>query len=123
MILTEFDHKTGILFTKFEDQITLLEIVEYIRATKNNKEYPRILKILTDATNSNMNLEFEDLEVIVSENYKSIEKYDCIIDAIVLENPKETALSFLYKELVKTGKYKFEVFSTQEAALRWISSY
>jgi len=104
MILTEFDYKTNILHTKFEGEITLLEVVEYIRATKNNKEYPRILKILTDASTSKMNLDFEDLEVIVSENYKSIEKYDCIIDAIVLENPKETALSFLYKELVKTGK-------------------
>jgi len=78
---------------------------------------------LTDASTSKMNLEFEDLGVIVSENYKSIEKYYYIIDAIVLENPKETALSFLYKELVKTGKYKFEVFSTQEAAIWWLDNY
>tara|TARA_R110001583_G_scaffold93777_1_gene237006 strand:- start:31739 stop:32110 length:372 start_codon:yes stop_codon:yes gene_type:complete len=123
MILTKFNKNTGILDSKFVGTIVLHDIVEYIRATKNNVFYPRVLKILTDATKSDMNLVFEDLEIIVAENYKSIEQYDCIIDAIVIESPKETALSMLYQELAKTGKYKFNIFSTREAAMQWLEKY
>jgi len=123
MILTEFNQKTGVLYSKFEGEVTLNEIVEYILKTKENKLYPRTLKILTDATKSDMNLVFEDLGIIVAENYKSIEQYDCIIDAIVLKSPKETALSMLYQELAKTGKYKFNIFSTREAAMQWLENY
>lgn len=122
MILTEFNHKTGILDSKFEGDITLDELVEYIRATKENTVYPRVLKILTDATKANMNLGYEDLEIIVAENNKSIEKYDCIIDAIILEGPVETALSMLYQELSKTNKYKFDVFYTRKGAINWLKS-
>lgn len=122
MILTEFNQKTGILDSKFEGEVTLNEIVEYIRKTKENKSYPRVLKILTDATKSHMNLVFEDLKIIVAENYKSIEQYDYIIDAIVLESPKETALSMLYQELAKTRKYKFKIFATREASIYWLEN-
>lgn len=123
MIFTAFNKKTGILDSKFEGEVDLNEIVEYIRKTKENKSYPRVLKILTDATKSDMNLAFDDLEIIVTENYKSIEQYDCIIDAIVIETPKETAISMLYQELAKTGKYKFNIFSTRKAAIHWLKNY
>ena len=52
------------------------EIVDYIIATKENGSYPRVLKILTDATEAIMNFSPGDLSRIVEENYKSIEKYD-----------------------------------------------
>ena len=122
MIKTEFNHQTGVLITKFEGDVTLKEIVDYIVATKKNKSYPRVLKILTDATKSNMLLIPQDLEIIVEENYKSIAEYDYIIDAIVLDSPKDTALSILYQQLAKTKKYKFQIFSTQEAAIHWLES-
>ena len=44
MIKAEFNHQTGVLVTKFEGDVTLKEIVDYIVATKNNKSYPRIFK-------------------------------------------------------------------------------
>ena len=122
MVLTNFNHQTGILDSKFEGDVTLKEIVDYIVATKENKSYPRLLKILTDATKANMNFSASDLSVIVNENNKSIEKYNFIIDAIVIESPKETALSFLYQEIAKNKKYKFQVFSTREAAKEWLKS-
>jgi len=120
MVSEKFNPQTGILDSTFEGDVSLTEIVDYIIATKENRSYPRKLKILTDATKANMKLAPDDLSKIVEENIKSIEKYDYIFDAIVLMSPKETALSLLYQELAKSNKYQFQIFSTREAAIEWL---
>ena len=122
MVIAEFNPQTGILDSKFVGDVAIKEIIDYIIATKKNESYPRVLKILTDASKANMNFLPDDLVKIVEENNKSIEKYDYIIDAIVLSSPKETALSILYQELAKNKKYKFQVFSTREAAAKWLTN-
>jgi len=122
MVHASFNTETGILDSRFEGQVTLDQIVDYIRATKQNTDYPRTLRILTDATQAQMNLTPEDLSTIVEENLQSLAKYDGIIDGIVLDGPKETALSLLYRELAKTNKYRFEVFSSRENAYQWLAS-
>lgn len=122
MIITKFNSLTGILDTKFTGDITAQEIIEYIVDTRNNTSYPRSLKILTDATEANMLLNKNDLSPIVKENIKSLEKYDYMIDAIVISSPKEAALSMLFMELTKTEKYKFKVFSTRTAANYWLET-
>ena len=123
MVTTNFNTKTGILESKFEGDINLTAIVNYIIATKENSAYPRLLKIITDATKANFNFSIDDLEIILDENYKSLKKYNYIIDAIIIDNPKNTAISMLYQELAKTNKYKFGVFSTKEAATEWLTIY
>ena len=120
MVTSRFNHETGILDSNFMGEVTLKEIIDYIAATSENKSYPRKLKILTDATNSSMNFSAGDLLAIVNENNKSLENYQYIIDAIVIESPKETALSILYQEIAKNPKYKFRTFSTREAAYEWL---
>lgn len=121
MILSEFDHQSGFLNSKFECEVILKEIIDYIDATKNNKSLPRVLKILTDSTKAIFCIAPNDLSKIVGANNQSLEQYDYIIDAIVLNRPKETALSILYQELAKNKKYFFNVFSTQKAAIEWLS--
>ena len=122
MVLTEFNERSGILHSKFEGNVSLIEVVEYIRATKENKVYPRHLKIITDSREAIMNFNVDDLDVIVLENIQSIENYDSITDAIVLDGAIEMALSILYQELSKLKNYKFNVFSTEEAALNWLEN-
>ncbi|HSQ46785.1 MAG TPA: hypothetical protein VLM44_07705 [Lutibacter sp.] len=123
MVSTKFNPKTKILESKFEGNVTLAEVVNYIIATKENNSYPRKLKILTDSIDAIFNFTIEDLEIIVEENYKSLEKYDLIIDAIIIDDPKNTVLSMLYLELAKTNKYKFEIFATKSAAIDWLNNY
>jgi hypothetical protein len=123
MVIAQFNPQTKILESKFEGNVTLAEVVNYIIATKENNSYPRKLKILTDSIDAIFNFTIEDLEIIVEENYKSLEKYDLIIDAIIIDDPKNTVLSMLYLELVKTNKYKFEIFATKSAAIDWLNNY
>jgi hypothetical protein len=123
MVRTKFNQQTNILESKFEGNVILSEIVNYIIATKDNKSYPRKLKILTDSMDAIFNFTIKDLEIIVEENYKSLEKYDLIIDAIIIDDPKNTVLSMLYLELAKTNKYKFEIFATKSAAIDWLNNF
>jgi hypothetical protein len=123
MISVMFDSKTGILDSKYTGVVTLDQIVDYIVATKENTSYPRFLKILSDATQAEMNFPGDALSTIVDENNKSLERYDTIVDAIVIDSPRETALSLLYKELSRSQKYRFKVFSTREAATEWLEGF
>ena len=103
--------------------VKLKELVDYIGATKENKTYPRILKIATDSKDAIFEFSPQNLGTIVNENNKSLEQYDQIIDAIIVNSPQTTAISMLYLELAKNEKYMFEIFSTSKAALNWLKSY
>lgn len=120
MVITSFDQHSGILDSKFEGAVSVQEIVDYIDATRSNKTYPRVLKILTDATESVMNFPPNELPLIVEANFRSLEVYEYIIDPIVIDSPREIAVTMLYQELAKTNKYRFEIFSTREAAMSWL---
>tara|TARA_R110002050_G_scaffold141251_1_gene266275 strand:- start:30231 stop:30602 length:372 start_codon:yes stop_codon:yes gene_type:complete len=120
MISTNFNTYTNILETKFTEFVTLKEVVDYIRVTKNNQEYPRHLTIMTDAKFAIFDFSIHDVETIISENEQSLEKYDSITDAIVVVDPKNTAISILYKDFAKNPKYNFNVFSTTHSAEAWL---
>lgn len=122
MITSEFNQLTGFLDSRFKGKVKLQEIVDFMEATKNNRIFPRSLKILTDTTNAEFDMTTFDLNKIVEANNQSLEQYDYIIDAIVIENPKVMALSILYQELAENKKYIFKIFSTREAAIDWLIS-
>lgn len=122
MVRTSFDSQLGILDTSFEENVTVDEIVNYIAATRLNRKYPRVLRILTDATTAKMDFSSTELNRIVAENFKSLEEYDQIIDAIVIDSPRVTAMSLLYQDLAESSKYSFEVFSSRQTAMKRLTS-
>lgn len=121
MIVSEFNKQTGILVSTFAGNVNLKEILDYIISTKNNKTYPRHLKIVTDSSQAIFDFSFNDLQSIVVENEKSLEQYDSITDAIIVTDPNTTALSMLYQELEKNLKYKFNISSTKASAIKWLN--
>ena len=123
MVFSNFDHQKQILISRFENDINIEDITAYINATRLNKDYPRKLRILTDSSKSNMILSPEDLPKIVEANNNSLKEYTYIIDAIILENPHDTAISYLYKEISKNKNYFFKLFSTYEAANQWLIDF
>lgn len=121
MISTNFNPSNNILEVKYIGKVSLQEIVDYISVTKTTSEYPRTLKILTDATKANMLFSPDDVQTIVDANNESLQNYDYIIDAIIVTNPNETALSLFFKLLSENKKYKFKVFSDTQAATIWLT--
>ena len=121
MVKSEFNNKTGILESKFEGELKIQDALDYIKATKNNKTYPRDLKILTDTRQSDFNVSILDLQTITIENEKTLENYNSITEAIIVTDPNSTATSMFYKGLIRSKNFKFNLFSTKEAALEWLN--
>lgn len=121
MITTSFNKRKGILYTKYSGIITVFDIVEFIIDTKNNKQYPRNLRILSDAREADFLLNPEDLDIIINENNQSLKNYNFIFDAILVDSPKETALTVLYQKLSSTDNYKFELFISERKAENWLT--
>ncbi|MDA3928809.1 MAG: hypothetical protein PF541_07595 [Prolixibacteraceae bacterium] len=111
---------TKILNVVYTGEVKLEDVIDYIEATEKNAIYPRVLKILSVATNAFFVFEPEDLQAIVDANNKSLKNYNQIIDAIVIASPNETALSILYKELALNPNYKFKIFSSRDSARYWL---
>lgn len=123
MVESKFNNKSNVLETSYLEDVSCNEVVNYIRATKVNTALPRTLKIISDTRNGLFNFTIEDLTIIVEENNQSLQNYTAIIDAIIVDDPKNTVLTFLYKELAESKKYKFEIFSTKTAALKWLKGW
>ncbi|MHB1107980.1 MAG: hypothetical protein ACYCZ2_16620 [Lutibacter sp.] len=124
MIISKYNQQTEILETEFTEDVILEEIINYIISIKENKIYPRFLKIKTNATISNFDFSIDDIGTIVIENNKLLEKYDFISDAIIVDNPRATAITMIYQKLAeKNDKYRFNVFSTNKGASEWLENY
>ena len=125
MIISKFNNKTGLLETKFEGEVTINEIVDYLHSIQENKTYPRVLKIITDATNADMNFTPGDIRIMIEKKFKTSSKYEFIVIAMIVSKPKETAFSILYHELTKAKikNHRCEIFSTKDAALHFLNNF
>lgn len=123
MVFAIFNHQTAILESKFEGKISINDLVKYSHTIKENKSYPRFLKILIDSKKAIANFPSNDLALLAEEHFKVVEKYDYMITAIILETPMETAFAMLFQNLIKNNKSKFQLFATREAAMNWLNNY
>ncbi len=125
MIKYFYNNETGILETTIKGEITINDLVEYISALNKDQSLPKKLKILTDASKGKLSedAEPEDLYRIVEINNQSLRIRDFVYDAFIISESLETAMGQLYKEFSKADNYFFNVFSTKEAALKWLNSF
>ncbi len=123
MINFTFNAPQNRLDVRYSETIVLDEIIDYIETVKNDPSLPRKLKILTFAHGSTMNFKHEDLPKIVQAVRDSRKNYELMLDAFVVDKSKETAFSLLFSDLSKRRNYKFRVFSTTEAAEKWLNQF
>jgi hypothetical protein len=123
MINCNFDSTEGLLLVEFTGEITVEELTTYIISVRENKELPQKLKILSDASNGKFAKRIGRKELLnfLEENRITLAKKEAIYDAFVLSSTFEMALGMLYKEFNRIKNYKFNVFSTKEAALEWLN--
>lgn len=123
MISSIFNIHTKILETEFKDDITAQQVLDYITAFKENTSYPRKLKSVVDATKANFKFSFRDLKSFNDAKTKSLESYELVMVAIIIDNSATAALSVLYEAIANNKKYKFKVFSSEEGAYNWLESF
>lgn len=123
MISLTFNEQLNLLETKFDANIYAKDILDYIIAFKNNTSYPRKLKGIIDARNASFKFSFRDLQPFNEAKNESLKSYDIVVFAILINSSATAAISTLYEAIANNEKYKFKVFSTQEAALIWVKSF
>lgn len=122
MINCDFDSNEGLLFVEFTGEITVEELTNYIISVRENTELPQRLKILSDASKGKFAKRIGRKELLnfLEENRVTLSQKEAIYDAFVLSSTFEMALGMLYREFNKIENYKFNVFSTLEAAKDWL---
>jgi sulfite reductase beta subunit-like hemoprotein len=122
MVEIEFNSEKEIFETKFVGEVSLAEVLNYFIKIKEDSTLPRKLKIKIDGRKAFLKFTINDLEEIKVENYKALEQYDFIMIAVIMDTPQMTAISLLYKELIKCDKFIFNVFSTENVASQWLQN-
>ncbi len=124
MINCNFDSNEGILIVEFIGEITVEELNNYIISVRENKELPQTLKILSDASKGKFakRVGRKELLSFLEENRITSKQKETMYDAFVLSRALEMALGMLYRDFNQIENYRFNVFSTKEAALKWLKN-
>ena len=121
MFQLKYDDIANIIEATFVGKVQVFDIVAFIKAVTENKEYPRAIKVLIIGQNANAHFSVNDLDIFNNECSKFIAYYERARIAIVINNPKNTALSILFKQLFISPKVDIDVFSTKNTALNWVN--
>ncbi len=105
----------------FKDKINQGEIVNYINSLMKENHLPENLKGIIDARNASFGFHPADLYNIIEVNVKMFSRFNTLKVAIIITNPVDTALAMIFTRLIQLERYRFKVFTTPEAAERWIS--
>ena len=118
--MIDYLYSQGILRVAFKEKINFEDILDYLKDFSDLEELPSDLKILYNFEEADFNLTNSEINMIAHVAEKSTKKYNCITTAFIVNNPKLTAYAMLFSELRENKKAKHKVFSTQEAALKWL---
>jgi len=123
MIFSSFDHRRGILHTKFRGVVKLSEFLEDIKQVGQNNDLPRNLKILTDATKAKFEFDDDDIPIILYLKDYYAKNFTSIREAFVQNDPYVTALSMIYQyDASQLENFQYKIFSSCDAACIWLHS-
>ncbi|MCU4175970.1 hypothetical protein [Carboxylicivirga sp. N1Y90] len=121
MITSRYDKDEDIVYVERHGNVDINDLVKYVVSLDHDFNHLNSLHIIDDLRNSTSTFKQKEYPAIIKEIEARIKRYDKVKCAVVVEKPKETALSILYKMTSKSiDKYTYETFSTLEAAKRWL---
>ncbi len=117
-----FNKELNIYETKYTGLLTILNIIDhYNRIAKNNK-LPKILNTIIDCREAQFDIKTNEINYTKEAVKSALNKYEKIKEAIIIDKPYETAIATLFKNYNAYLKsYSFKIFSTEEAAINWLS--
>lgn len=115
------DKEQGISFQKFSGFIRLEDLVAFNKRKMQDPDFREGLHILVDLSESEIGLTNQEIERYTRYLIEKKENYEGTRCAIISGNPKQFVKSFFFKEYASVFG-KVEIFSTREAALRWLKN-
>jgi hypothetical protein len=120
MLLTTFDDTLGILVLTIEHELSSISVIQYYHNLAINSYYPRDLRVLCFISATGYPVKPEDVIDMVASLKEACSKYTSLTEAFVAEDPYATVITTLFSKKAKISNYRSKVFSTKEAALKWL---
>lgn len=111
---------SGIFYVEFSDTVTVEDIKNYLFESGRLDNLPKEIYLLYDLREVDMNLEIDDISFISKLAKKVTSPDKTIRTAFLVDKPKITAYSILFNVDTSSEKVLRNVFSTEEAALKWL---
>ena len=121
MINYSYNSESKILEAKATGIKKVDDIILHYKHLSETNSYPKILKVLIDSRQAKMDVHPDELKKIFYPLVRAIKTYDSLYEAFLVKNPYETAIATLFeKEYLNFKNFKFNIFSTKEAAIDWL---
>lgn len=115
-----FDEKEQILYRRVQGLGDVKDILNSFEILMKDKMLPRELSIIDDSTKAKFVIDVSELEFVVEKIEKIASTYILIRHAVIHSDPENTALTIVIGNSLKSDNYFFDVFSTEEAAKKWV---
>lgn len=113
-------HDSGIFYVKFSGSVTAEDIKAYLLEFELLNDLPKDFLSLYDLRNADINLNKEDILSISDLTNKVTASYKTVRTAFLVLKPLVTAYSYLFIDELPSEKTVRKVFSTEEAAIKWL---
>lgn len=108
-----------ILEVYYTGEIEAKDLIDY-GMSLSNEDLPKDLNILVDASQAEYQVSRNEFPKLVNNLKRNLKKFSLVRVAFVQTKPKETAYSILYGQKAVLPNYVHRVFSTKEAAEKWL---
>lgn len=120
MRIYSFNEKFNILETRLDGNLNIEDIVDHYDRIFKDDSLPKKLKVLVDCRNSTFDIDVDEIDLSFVTLKKALNKYDFIQEAIIVNEPFKTVIVTLFRESANFKNYDFRIFSTENAARRWL---
>lgn len=119
--MTKYSLKpTGVFHVKFTDTLGLKEAIAYMDEFKKIDYLSSPVRILYDIRKAKLNFEMSELPSLTHFAEDSTKRYAVVRAAYLVNDPKNTAYGFIFKNLPKSERTSRNIFSTLKAAEAWL---
>jgi hypothetical protein len=120
MLELSFDKEKKILRTITGGDIGVKDMLKHYNAIVENELFPRRLNVLINCIGTSCTTKPDEIEIFYNKVKEAVKKYEWIREAILVDQPYETAFVILFEKLMQIEKYEFKVFHTENVAMNWL---
>ncbi|WP_346858224.1 hypothetical protein [uncultured Draconibacterium sp.] len=121
MISTRYDSENNIVYLSHDGEITINDATKTLRMLKNTYNHLDYVYLLEDSRNSSFSFSISEIPILIKAVKENLYGIIEVRHADIVLSPLNTALSFIYGQMVNPIKnYKYRAFSTEEAAIAWL---
>jgi len=118
-----YDNTIGLYKLTIIGKLTSDEVINYYNDLSVMPDLPDNLQVLIDCTSAQFEIKPEDIGRLKEAANNAIKRFTLFREAMMVEQPYETVIVTLYRDMTLSENYHFEIFYTRDAALNWLKGH